>query len=818
MKSINKEKFLELIDSGLQFYEFVIPDLKQVDDQKCENTYNPFYDDRNPSLSVYYNEVKEQWFFKDHGHSPNREEYFGDVFEFAKKYYTEKGLTLSFTDLVMEMAKDLNINSSNFMNNQNTSFDYRNSWNQRSNTEHDAWDLGYDLLLKEDDDCIKDAVSYFSQYGITEQIVKRYNVRSIKKYLFVDKQAKLSKRVYDHTVIAYMKAGYVKFYSPDPKRFWFVGAKPKEYVFGYDEIIKRIQKTKIYPDGMLIITGGEKDVLTLAALGYDAVCFNSETAIPPTEVCDNLFSWYKKVLVMYDNDETGIQCSEKLVQKYQHKINIKLFRWSSTLMESWGKDVSDYVKLGFNIEELNKEIERSFLVEKDSSVVKESSNTLQTFGIDEAKYRSECLHESIYERIPLILKKATSLFADRIEKDIVLLSLLGVCSSLFPKVKGMYDGRRTGTNLYIFISAPASAGKGVMIWARDAGSKVQSYLKKAYVSEMASYNQAIAEAAEGGGRKDEIERPKIKLLFIPANSSTSKLFELLDANQNFGVLFQTEADTLTNTLKNEWGDFSELLRAAFHNEPVSLARRTNNELLDIEAPHLSVVLSGTPDQVNKLINNVENGFFSRFLFYDFTAPVVWKDQFRDQDDEVEKAFKGIAEKLLQYWKRQNVINERIFYIDDQSRKDVNSFFSNRLLEMYGEHGEAIVANVKRACLMCYRIAMIISALRLFESTEELPQKVMIEKQDVDIALIIVENQLGHLERVFKRLESTSNTSKLNTQQRMLFNQLKDEFTKGEYDILAASFSIKNKTAERYLSIYVKQGLIERPQHGKYLKL
>ena len=42
-------------------------------------------------------------------------------------------------------------------------------------------------------------------------------------------------------------------------------------------------------------------------------------------------------------------------------------------------------------------------------------------------------------------------------------------------------------------------------------------------------------------------------------------------------MMETEGDTLTNTLLSDHGNYSDVLRKSFHNEPVSYLRRTNHE-------------------------------------------------------------------------------------------------------------------------------------------------------------------------------------------------------------------------------------------------
>ena len=69
---------------------------------------------------------------------------------------------------------------------------------------------------------------------------------------------------------------------------------------------------------------------------------------------------------------------------------------------------------------------------------------------------------------------------------------------------------------------------------------------------------------------------------------------------------------------------------AFHFECVSYARKSADEMFEITEPRLSVALSGTPDQVFRLIPSPEDGLFSRFLFYVFSTDMDWRDVSADE--------------------------------------------------------------------------------------------------------------------------------------------------------------------------------------------
>lgn len=79
-----------------------------------------------------------------------------------------------------------------------------------------------------------------------------------------------------------------------------------------------------------------------------------------------------------------------------------------------------------------------------------------------------------------------------------------------------------------------------------------------------------------------------KCSLILANSSASAFIQTLADTDFIAMIFETEADTLSGTFKQEWGNFSDVLRKAFHHERTSLFRRKDLEFIDIKDPHLAL--------------------------------------------------------------------------------------------------------------------------------------------------------------------------------------------------------------------------------------
>jgi len=145
-------------------------------------------------------------------------------------------------------------------------------------------------------------------------------------------------------LFGYVRKDYVKIYRPSSAtRFVYGGRLPDIYTFGIEQLPQR--------DDMLFITGGEKDVMSLAAHGFHAICFNSETAEIDASIIEMLVRRFRHVFFLYDADETGVKASTLRCEQFAaynvRRIELPL---AGTKAE---KDISDYFRLGYSAEDFH---------------------------------------------------------------------------------------------------------------------------------------------------------------------------------------------------------------------------------------------------------------------------------------------------------------------------------------------------------------------------------------------------------------------------------------------------------------------------------
>jgi hypothetical protein len=442
-----------------------------------------------------------------------------------------------------------------------------------------------------------------------------------------------------------------------------------------------------------------------------------------------------------------------------------------------------------------------------------------TSEIDPQKriFNTPQLPAGIYENLPGILRESTDLFQDAIEKDVFLVGALAVLSGCLPNIEGIYFDEPHTAHLFAFITAPAGAGKGKMKWARYFGQTIHEYLversrtaREAYYVCMERYNNLDRRERLN---EDKPAEPPRKMFFIPANSSSSAFIQALADNEFTGVIFETEADTLANTFKQEWGNFSDVLRKAFHHESTSLFRRKDNEFIEVENPHLAIGLSGTPRQVHNMMPDVENGLFSRFLYYAFEDNSEFKNPFvSHQSIDWIGFFKVQGRRIFNLYKQLNCLKQPIsFSLTHDQGRNFTEQFDLMLKRSKLLLGNDFDANTKRLGLITFRIAMILSALRIFEEGE-FNNQIVCNDTDFSTALTIATTLEKHAIAVYQNLPS----NELKGVKQNFYEALPDCFDRQTYLKVAAEIGIKPKNAEKYISLF-KQKALRHDKH-RYTKI
>ena len=348
-----KSRILKATNGGFDVFTHYIGD-------ECRKKVfcNPFRSDNHPSCHLYFHDDKKggdgRFIMKDFGDS----EWNGDCFSLVGRIYNLDVRT-DFIKILHTIDKELNL------------FVY------------DAATVNYKPVIKQtervcDNRPVKFApkyrnfnkheIAYWAAYGITLSVLERFHVRSLSSCCFeradgtnYNIYGTLEAPMFGYT---FFEGAGIKVYRPHVQigRFIYAGTLPKPYVFGWEQLSSR--------QNYVIVTGGEKDVMSLSAHGFDALCLNSETAKLPLSLLDQLTGRYEKIVFLYDCDETGRRESALRVKEWNEFMEGKncghLLKAYSVQLPLAGtkedKDASDFFRSGHGTDDLYEIISSAIVI------------------------------------------------------------------------------------------------------------------------------------------------------------------------------------------------------------------------------------------------------------------------------------------------------------------------------------------------------------------------------------------------------------------------------------------------------------------------
>ena len=343
---IEKEQILLLTQGGLNVFSHFLG----FEVNLHRNFRSPFYDDRRASCHIYYDRKTSSYKFYDHGDTT----YSGDCFWFVA---TLRNLNLKtdFPEVLKVIIQELGLYSlyggEEYYRHAAPTYKNPVISGPKTDITKNTEERSYSFEIQPFDDGL---LNYWGHYGIHEDTLRRFRVRSLKRYESVSTEGKKFELYGSPTepMFAYIGNGYVKIYRPhSPKiRFLYGGRMPATYCFGMEQIPAK--------GDMLFITGGEKDVLSLYAHGFNAICFNSETAQIPTSIIESLQLRFRHIILLYDADETGVREAHK---QSEHLVEYKVLNLSLPLSGTKSeKDISDFFALGNGAKELKELLAKMF--------------------------------------------------------------------------------------------------------------------------------------------------------------------------------------------------------------------------------------------------------------------------------------------------------------------------------------------------------------------------------------------------------------------------------------------------------------------------
>jgi hypothetical protein len=167
---------------------------------------------------------------------------------------------------------------------------------------------------------------FWTQFNIGSKLLEAHNVRPLESYCMTKDDNELCiKGLY---LYGYFKADGTLYKIYQPKTLDKKFIKVTDYIQGMHQCTG---------ENYLVITSSLKDIMSIKSLKLqmDVIAPDSENTMIKQDVMEELNEKYKKIIILFDNDDAGIKAMQTYKEKYPY-VELAILPMS--------KDVSDSIK------------------------------------------------------------------------------------------------------------------------------------------------------------------------------------------------------------------------------------------------------------------------------------------------------------------------------------------------------------------------------------------------------------------------------------------------------------------------------------------
>ena len=395
------------------------------------------------------------------------------------------------------------------------------------------------------------------------------------------------------------------------------------------------------------------------------------------------------------------------------------------------------------------------------------------------------------QKLPESLQQMISLASTPEEQDIILMASLAAASACVPNLYFTYGptGKKYFSNLQCFILAAAASGKGIA-------------------------NQALEMV-----RVIDEQHPMV----VAGDSTLAAFYKALEEQNGCGYLHESEGSVITDIWKTSAANYNTTLRKAAEHEPIS--RNRVKGASEIKCPKLSMLLTGTFGQYKALVPSVENGYFSRLLTVVIRGTNPFDKRYVSAKGGQSAIPKIVGNRLLRTYEQLMNAGEREWSLTDAQKERLGEHLETEYGTLIGLLGDNFHSAVIRMAVQIERIAMILSALRLGEEQLKIKNyelKIECADEDYETAEMIGNKMLLHMASAYRMIDGDAQEVvpeiKPIDQRKVLFEQLKGEYSHSDLANEAKLQGISKRTVERWNLSWIENGLVQKTNYGQYKKV
>ena len=395
------------------------------------------------------------------------------------------------------------------------------------------------------------------------------------------------------------------------------------------------------------------------------------------------------------------------------------------------------------------------------------------------------------QKLPESVQQMISLASTPEEQDIILMATLVAASACVPNLYFTYGptGKKYFSNLQCFILAAAASGKGIA-------------------------NQALEMV-----RVIDEQHPMV----VAGDSTLAAFYKALEEQNGCGYLHESEGSVITDIWKTSAANYNTTLRKAAEHEPIS--RNRVKGASEIKCPKLSMLLTGTFGQYKALVPSVENGYFSRLLTVVIRGTNPFDKRYVSAKGGQSAIPKIVGNRLLRTYEQLMNAGEREWSLTDAQKERLGEHLETEYGTLIGLLGDNFHSAVIRMAVQIERIAMILTAMRGEMSeyySDETNDVLYCADEDYETAEMIGNKMLLHMASAYRMIDGDAQEVvpeiKPIDQRKVLFEQLKGEYSHSDLANEAKLQGISKRTVERWNLSWIENGLVQKTNYGQYKKV
>lgn len=406
-------------------------------------------------------------------------------------------------------------------------------------------------------------------------------------------------------------------------------------------------------------------------------------------------------------------------------------------------------------------------------------------------------------KLPESVQQMVALASTPEEQDIILMATLAAASACVPNLYFTYGptGKKYYANLQCFILAAAASGKGIA-------------------------NQALEMV-----RVIDEQYP----MLIAGDSTLPAFYKALEEQGGCGYMHESEGSVITDIWKNSAANYNTALRKAAEHEPIS--RNRVKGASEIKNPRLSMLLTGTFGQYKALVPSVENGYFSRLLTVVIRGTNPFDKRYVSSKGGQSVIPKQVGLRLLRTYEQLMNAGEREWSLTNAQKERLGEHLETEYGTLIGLLGDNFHSAVIRMAVQIERMAMVLTAMRgnmpeynsgiMDGGGSRLPdgttnERIHCKEEDYEAAEMIGNKMLLHMAAAYRMIDGDAQDVvpeiKPLDQRKVLFEQLKTEYSHGDLAEEAKRQGVSKRTVERWNLSWIEIGLVEKTNHGQYRKV